>query len=457
MSCSEVALRVSGVTKNYQVYERPEDRLKQAIVPRLRRLLGMAPRTYCREYSALCDVSFEVHRGETVGVIGRNGAGKSTLLQILCGTLSPSSGTIERRGRIAALLELGSGFNPEFTGRENIYLNGAVLGLSREQIEARFDLIESFADIGDVLDQPIKTYSSGMVMRLAFAVIAHVDADIMVIDEALAVGDAYFTQKCMRFLRGFMSRGTVIFVSHDSGAVLNLCQRVVWLEQGRLKALGLPRELMSEYLADYYKSFQGGDGSFAIDASRASDATGDEPLDQRLPFINASNLRNDLEVFPFNERSSEFGLSGAKIVDVALFSSGRRLTWCVGGEEVTLRIRATIRVNLMSPIIGFQVKDRLGQVLFGDNTYLSYAQDPQASPEGSLLQAEFVFRMPILPHGEYSVNAAIAEGTQAEHVQHHWMHDALLFKSHSSSVSTGLVGIPMQRIVLRQVQSEATG
>jgi len=187
------------------------------------------------EFLALNDVSFEVSRGETVGIIGRNGAGKSTLLQIVCGTLKPTSGFIETHGRIAAMLELGAGFNPEFSGRENIFLNGYIVGLTRQQIEARYDAICGFADIGEFIEQPIKTYSAGMAVRLAFAVMAHVDAQILVIDEALAVGDARFVQKCMRFLREFKERGTLLFVSHDTIAVSSLCDRAIWLDAGRVK------------------------------------------------------------------------------------------------------------------------------------------------------------------------------------------------------------------------------
>ncbi|HTT12242.1 MAG TPA: ABC transporter ATP-binding protein [Burkholderiaceae bacterium] len=448
MSSSEIAVRVDHVSKHYHIYERPEDRLKQALVPRLRRFVGLGPRTYCRDFIALEDISFDVRRGETIGIIGRNGAGKSTLLQILCGTLAPSGGTVETRGRIAALLELGSGFNPDFTGRENVYLNAAVHGLTREEIEARFDGITTFADIGDVLDQPIKTYSSGMVMRLAFSVIAHVDADILIIDEALAVGDAYFTQKCMRFLRGFMNRGTVIFVSHDTGAVVSLCQRVVWLEHGRVKAVGEPRDLMNAYLADYYRQLQG-ESDHVGARPRAQARTDADFRDARQDLTNASLLRNDIEAFRFKPDAACFGLGGASILDVTLCDAdGHPLAWCVGGEDVTLTIDVQVHEAMSSPIVGFLLKDRLGQYLFGDNTYLSYVTQPVAAPAGSTMRAAFGFRMPILPKGDYSFEVAVADGSQSEHVQHHWLHDALIIRSHSSSVSTGLVGIPMRTIEL---------
>jgi lipopolysaccharide transport system ATP-binding protein len=229
---SEVSIRVEGLSKCFQIYDRPHDRLKQFVVPRLQRAVRQPVKQYFKEFWAVKDVSFEVKKGETVGIIGRNGSGKSTLLQMICGTLNPSRGSIQTRGRIAALLELGSGFNPEFTGRENVYMNSAVLGLKKDEIDQRFEAITAFADIGEFLEQPVKAYSSGMMLRLAFAVIAHVDAEILVIDEALAVGDAFFTQKCMRFLRTFMKTGTVLFVSHDTGSIRNLCSKAIWLEKG---------------------------------------------------------------------------------------------------------------------------------------------------------------------------------------------------------------------------------
>ena len=218
----------------------------------VQKCLGRQPAQYYREVPAVENVSFEVKKGETLGIIGRNGSGKSTLLQLIVGTLSPTSGTVEMDGRVAALLELGAGFHPEFTGRENVFLNGALLGLSQQDIEAQLDEMLAFADIGASIDQPVKTYSSGMVVRLAFAVMAHVKADILVIDEALAVGDAFFVQKCMRFLRAFMERGTVLFVSHDSAAVLSLCRKALWLEHGRIAGIGEAKTVCDGYLHDSY-------------------------------------------------------------------------------------------------------------------------------------------------------------------------------------------------------------
>jgi lipopolysaccharide transport system ATP-binding protein len=446
---SEIAIKVENLSKCYQIYAQPHDRLKESIYPRVQRLLGQPAKQYFKEFWALKDVSFEIRKGETVGIIGRNGSGKSTLLQMICGTLNPTHGSIQTHGRIAALLELGSGFNPEFTGHENVYMNAAVLGLTRAETEARFADIVAFADIGDFIEQPVKTYSSGMMVRLAFAVIAHVDADILVVDEALAVGDAFFTQKCMRFLRDFMKNGTVLFVSHDTAAVKNFCSFAVWLEKGVVVQEGAPKDVCDLYLQAFYEAQQGDGASARIAVQRKPERGVSVRKDQRLQFINGSNLRNDLQVFQFDPASASFGKGGAQIVNVDfLDADGAPLAWVVGGEEVTLRVVATAHEALHAPIIGFVVKDRLGQALFGDNTYLSHAAVPLSCERGDEIQADFRFAMPILPVGDYSINAAIASGTQDQHVQHHWMHDAVLFKSESTSASTGLVGIPMLGIGL---------
>jgi lipopolysaccharide transport system ATP-binding protein len=248
MSFDDIAVQVEGLGKCYQIYDRPQDRLKQSIMPRLQALAGQLPGRYYREFWALRDVSFKVERGETVGIIGRNGCGKSTLLQMICGTLAPTTGRVETRGRVAALLELGAGFNPEFTGRENVYMNGTVLGLSQEEVDARFSDIAAFADIGDFVEQPVKHYSSGMFARLAFAVAINVDPDILVVDEALAVGDEPFQRKCFARIDEIKRRGgTILFVSHSSSAIVDLCDRAVLLYGGERLYTGEPKKAVSWY------------------------------------------------------------------------------------------------------------------------------------------------------------------------------------------------------------------
>lgn len=453
MCSSDIAIRVTNLSKCYEIYATPHDRLKQFIVPRLQGMAKKPLKRYFREFWALKDVSFEIKKGESVGIIGRNGSGKSTLLQMICGTLTPTSGSIQTNGRIAALLELGSGFNPEFTGRENVHMNASVLGLSNEEIDARFNAIVSFADIGDFIEQPVKTYSSGMMVRLAFAVIAHVDADILIVDEALAVGDAFFTQKCMRFLRKFMQTGTVLFVSHDTSSIKNLCNHALWLEKGQVIQEGAPKEVCELYLEAFYEAYQGKSNTNKLITVKNAD---DSFLlkDQRLEFINTSNLRNDLQIFKFDPDAASFGKGGAKISDVRLLDENENpLAWIVGGEKVILRVSVQAYKTLDSPIVGFFVKDRLGQALFGDNTFLIYREQPFYCEEGKELLTDFVFFMPLLPPGEYSITVAVANGTQEIHEQHHWIHDAILFKAESSSVTSGLIGIPMLEIKMQILET----
>ena len=261
MSSDASSIRIEGLSKCYQVYAEPRDRLKQFVLPRVRRALSLEKRDYFREFWALRDVSLDVALGETVGIIGRNGSGKSTLLQTICGTVTPTAGRVQMSGRVAALLELGAGFNPDFTGRENVMLNAAVLGIDARTMQSRVRDIEAFADIGEFVDQPVKTYSSGMLVRLAFAVAIHVDPTVLIIDEALSVGDFAFQNKCVQRLREMRDAGvTLLFVSHDLNTVQTICDRVVWLDRGRIMAIGNPVEICQEYQV----SMMGHDGSSGV-------------------------------------------------------------------------------------------------------------------------------------------------------------------------------------------------
>jgi lipopolysaccharide transport system ATP-binding protein len=421
-----LALRAANLSKRYELYAKPHHRLQQTLL--------RGRRNFFSEFWALRDVHLEVPRGTTLGIIGRNGSGKSTLLQILCGTLTPTTGTIETRGRIAALLELGAGFHADFTGRENLYLNARLHGLSTAQIDQRFDRIAAFADIGPFIDQPVKTYSSGMYVRLAFAVIANVDADILIIDEALAVGDVFFTQKCMRFLRDFRDRGTIVFVSHDAAAVVSLCHRALWLDAGRIQTAGSAKEVYQSYLAAYHHQPVSGGGVGGNGGAHESAAT--EP--PRPPDDSA------LATAP------SFGSGHATITLVDLLDQqGQRLTSVRGGEHATVIIQARANAPIARALVGFFIKDRLGQNLFGENTHLTYAARPVPAAPGQIITGRFSFHMPILLPGDYTITASLAEGTQDAHVQHHWIHDAYVFKSFTRSESAGLVGIPVDPIDLK--------
>ncbi|WP_240126959.1 ABC transporter ATP-binding protein [Thermomonas alba] len=437
MSC-EWAIAAHGIGKRYAAYAKPWQRLLELLDGRAR---GQA-------FWALRDLDLQVRRGESVGIIGRNGSGKSTLLQLLAGTLPPTTGTLQVQGRVAALLELGSGFNPEFTGVENVMLNAALHGLSRAQIEQRLPDILAFADIGAFAQQPVRTYSSGMLVRLAFAVLAHVDADILLIDEALAVGDVFFAQKCMRFLREFQQRGTLLLVSHDTAAVNALCARALWLEQGRLRMDGPAREVGEAYLESQIAAREG----VPEDRPRLAVTSAHVALerDVREDLLLRSALRNDIQVPVFDPaRDVGFGEGSARLCDVALRDAqGRRLATVVGGELVTLDIVAEALAPLPSPIVGFYLKDRLGQLLFGDNTYLTTAEAPLHVPAGARYRARFTFRMPRLQAGEYVFAIGLSRGTQAEHIVQYWSHAALALHAEGQGLPTGMLGLPMLDIAL---------
>ncbi len=429
---SEWAIRVSHLSKTHRLYDRPRDRGKQWILPPLQKCLGRSPSQYYREVHAVEDVSFEVQKGETLGIIGRNGSGKSTLLQLIVGTLSPTSGTIETNGRVAALLELGAGFHPEFTGRENVFLNGTLLGLSEEEIEAQLDDMLAFAEIGVSIDQPVKTYSSGMIVRLAFAVMAHVKADILVIDEALAVGDAFFVQKCIRFLRTFMEQGTLLFVSHDSAAVLSLCRKALWLEHGQIAGIGEAKTICDGYLHPDEASSNRMEAGREVHALRTVDQV-EEQAPEKVKKVVA---------LPRREKASTSADRQAWIENVTFRNAaGRSIYTVTKRERVWLRIWCATSIPLTSPIVGFLVRDRFGQSLFGANTCLPGTGSSHAVGPGAQFVAELEFVMPALLPGEYAVSIALADGTQQQHVQHHWIHDALAFTSAPAEVCFGLIGV----------------
>jgi len=438
---AETVIEVSGVGKSYHMYERPSHRLWQALAGKRK--------SFYKDFWALREVSFSIRRGQTVGIVGRNGSGKSTLLQMIAGTLNPTEGSIKVKGRVAALLELGSGFNPEFTGRENVYLNATILGLTRAQIDQRMDSILGFADIGEFIDQPVRSYSSGMSVRLAFAVIAHVDADILIIDEALAVGDAFFSQKCMRFLREFQKNGTLLFVSHDAAAVTNLCENAVWLQNGRMRLSGTSQEVVEAYMTEQHVvgRREAGDAEIVVEKKQRRLAS-DTP-DFRHEALLEAGVSNRIALFEFDPDNvgQEFGAQGARIVDVGLTDeAGAPLGMAEGGELVRLRIRVELVQALDSLIVGFYVKDRLGQRLFGDNSYFACKDAPVGGQAGESIIASFLFRMPVMPSGSYMIDAAVASGDQHDHTQQHWIHDALEFRAIDETMRFGLVGLPMLAI-----------
>lgn len=440
---SDLAIKIDSICKSYEIYEKPIDRLKQTI--------WRGRKQFYKEFKALDNISFEVKKGDTIGIIGSNGAGKSTLLQIICGTLSPTTGDIKVEGRVAALLELGAGFNSEFTGRENVFMSAAILGLEQHEIEKRFNKIADFADIGEFIEQPVKTYSSGMYVRLAFAVIAHVDADILVIDEALAVGDAVFTQKCMRFIRSFQEQGTLLFVSHDMGAVQNLCQSAVWLTNGYIKQIGVAKTVTQAYLQYSLQKVYG--DAQTLDTVDANVVFADEQITEQEPgseeYLSTISYDSKMSTQENLTRASGWKTGAAEITTVKLInlSSGENDVF-EGGERARMVINAVAHQDLICPILGFLVKDRLAQDLFGENTLPFSATSPTPVKAGQTFKAEFEFRLPMLPNGQYVVMASLADGDLINNVQHHYLHDAFIINVSSSKVRWGLVGVEFERVYM---------
>jgi lipopolysaccharide transport system ATP-binding protein len=437
---TEYAIEVNGLGKCYQIYDKPSDRLKQ--------MLMRGRKQYYKEFWALKDVSFKIKKGETVGIIGRNGSGKSTLLQMICGTLNPTGGEIKVNGRVAALLELGAGFNPEFSGVENVYMAASLYGLSKEEVDQRFDAIATFADIGDHIHQPVKTYSSGMYVRLAFAVIAHVDADILVVDEALAVGDAVFTQKCMRFIRKFKENGTLLFVSHDMGSVLNLCEQAVWLHAGQTRQIGSAKDISEAYLRYTLQEVYGQDAQLqAIEQKTSHTATAEPPVPDDHP--TALDYQTQLTVQNNLSEANGWKSGSGEILSVRLTVLGGNADdgdVLKGGEMVKMTVEAKAHEDMVRPILGFLVRDRLGQDLLGENTLPFTNHQPLSVQAGDRFAAEFTFRLPMLPNGDYSVMTSLADGDLSNHVQHHWLHDSLFLHVASSKVRYGLVGVEFKNM-----------
>jgi len=421
------------VGKSYRVVGGTLDRVRQ--------LFSKSAREAAQKIHALKNASFTIEKGDAVALVGVNGSGKSTLLHLICNTLKPTHGKIIRHGKIAALLELGTGFDPEFTGLENVRLNATFHGLSKEQLDQKLQQILDFAEIGEFIHQPLKTYSSGMVLRLAFATIAHVDADILVIDEALAVGDAIFTQKCMRFIRDFKKHGTLLFVSHDMAAVQSLCNKAIWLDKGSLLMTGQVKEITEAYLHYSLQKIAGDERILNALPGEHSPELGAE-LDTQEGAVVIENIAN----------AQGWNTGAAKIEEVSFIDADTpEKQYFQGGENILLRIKGKAIEPLKSPILGFLLRDRLGQDLFGTNTYEISKDNPVICSAGVGLEAEFRFKMPYLPNGQYAVACSIADGNLEESVQHHFLHDALIIAVSSSANRWGLVGIPFDDINLRLI------
>ena len=406
---SEVAIRVDDVSKLYKLYDKPSDRLKES--------LGLTRKKLYKEHYALHNVSFDVKRGETVGIIGTNGSGKSTILKIITGVLNPSGGHVEIDGRISALLELGAGFNMEYTGIENIYLNGTMIGFSREEIDAKMQDILDFADIGDFVHQPVKTYSSGMFVRLAFAVAINIDPEILIVDEALSVGDVFFQAKCYKKFEDFKKMGkTILFVSHDLGSISKYCDRVVLLNRGKKLAEGTPKEMVSMYKRIMVNQ----DKAEEIAAHQMDMSPLEEDDEKEIKeaacegqWKNHYNLNPDVD---------EYGNGAAEIEDFAIIDeNGNYTNAIVKGTRFRLKSKVKFKQDVHDPIFTYTFKNIQGVAITGTNTMYEKKDVPLAK-EGETYVATFEQDM-FLQGGEYLLSMSCTGYRDGEFQVYHRLYD----------------------------------
>ena len=432
----DTVISLENVAKVYKLYSRPLHRVAEALLPR-------ASGKYHQKFNALTDISFTVDRGQTVGIIGRNGSGKSTLLQIICSILQPTAGQVSVDGRISALLELGAGFNPEFTGRENVYLNGSILGVERNEMDECFDEITRFADIGEFIDQPVKTYSSGMYVRLAFAVAINVKPNILIVDEALSVGDTSFQAKCFAKFKEFQENGvTILFVTHSMDLITRYCNNAVLLEQGRIVKSGPAKEVVDEY------------NRLIVNCSDNEDSSDKEPLteDSRNDEVNVSESpeKNDSSAnrltehmkkselaYQLNPNENRYGNGKAEIIEVGIDSLSEEVKYSfVHGEYYRFRFKTLFHDTLENPITAFTIKDVKGFDLTGTNTLFKNVKIGKVQ-EGDIVLTEFDQRMMLNPGG-YLISFGCAGFENGEYVVYDRRYDVITFEVISENSSVGV-------------------
>lgn len=458
--CSDMAIKVEGLSKCFQVYEKPSDRLRQ--------MFSHGRKEYYREFWALKDISFTIGRGETVGIVGRNGSGKSTLLQIICGTLTPTAGRVETNGRVAALLELGSGFNPEFTGRENVFLNASVLGLSTEEIDTRLQDILDFADIGDFVDQPVKVYSSGMMMRLAFAVAINVDPQILIIDEALSVGDEFFQRKCFARIQKIKDKGaTILFVSHSGATVVEMCDKAILLNSGEQLLTALPKEVVGKYQRLLHAPVD--QQAVVVEKMKAATVASAEAQVPGVVIGEAVNLGanvvapelsvvGDFDFFDPNLKSKStlsYPSQGALIEGpIIVDEDGKSLNVLKRGSEYVYKYTVRFEKSAIGVRAGAMLKTVSGLELGG---LLSHAPGLgiEHVKEGAVLQFSFNFKCTLLA-GTYFFNAGVMESESGGDEFMHRIVDALAFRvvNETGLCSVGIVDFSSVQVSAKTIECE---
>ena len=404
---NDIAIKIEDVSKLYKLYDKPTDRLKES--------LGLSKQKKYKEHYALRNVSFDVKRGECVGIIGTNGAGKSTILKIITGVLNPTAGDVQINGRISALLELGAGFNMEYTGIENVYLNGTMIGFSREEIDAKLQDILDFADIGDFVNQPVKTYSSGMFVRLAFAVAINIDPEILIVDEALSVGDVFFQAKCYKKFEEFKKQGkTILFVSHDLSSIEKYCDKAILLDHGKNVAEGKPIDIINKY-----KKIMTG---MTVEEMEENDNSGITTEEKRQAVLNSEDKWKDKLII--NPNIDEYGDMAAKIIDIGVFDADENVTTTlIKGDDFTLRTKIEFYQDIEDPIFTYTFKTIKGQDITGSNTLLEKVGVGTAHT-GDVYIASFTQNMN-LQGGEYLLSMSCTSYVDGELVAHDRLYDVL--------------------------------
>lgn len=399
-------ISVQNLSKIYRLYTKPIDRLKESVLPFKKNLH--------KDFYALNNISFNVKKGETVGIIGVNGSGKSTILKIITGVLSPTSGTISIQGRISALLELGAGFNPDYTGIENVYLNGTMMGYSREEMDHKLDEILKFADIGDFVYQPVKTYSSGMFVRLAFAIAINVEPEILIVDEALSVGDVFFQAKCYKKINEIKETGTtILLVTHDMGSIMKYCDKVVLLNKGEMIKQGDPKEIV-----DIYKKILA--NQYNPDEEESEEESSDSKKDQSvMPSMTVGKWQDKLQL---NNQKVEYGNGKAEIIDFGIFDHNQNVTNLIlKGEECTIRFKIKFNETIADPILAFTIKDRRGLELTGTNTMIEDSGF-DVGEAGMIYEISFKQKI-MLQGGEYLLSLGCTGYDGGDFVIYHRLYD----------------------------------
>ena len=439
---SDISIQVEGLSKCYHIYDRPRDRLLQ--------MLRRGNKQYFREFWALHDVSFSVRRGETVGIIGRNGSGKSTLLQMICGTVAPSTGTVSTHGRVAALLELGAGFNAEFTGRENVMLNAAILGFSAQDMQARMADVLEFSELGDFLDQPVKTYSSGMYARLAFSIAIHVDPDILIVDEALSVGDARFVAKCMRRIKEIKEQGTtILFVSHDVGSIRTLCERVVWLDKGRLVEQGDVFPVTGRYMEYMFQDEQTEEELLhaEIASEQLSSPAANAERQDGHPLSLATGARDVPDILLDSRPVTHWGSHKGSIVSAAVLDAdGVRKNVHYWNTAIEVRIELCIPVDIPREhlSVAFSIKDLQGSDLIVSTTH-DFVD--KVLPDAEQFSVSFQLNNYLLT-GKYLLVAALENRQHSDIHYYEYVEGAHYFSSLSDARLFGQFQPPIQHSIL---------